>query len=84
MNHDEYFDEKVKEVKSKFAKQIKYVLKDINMSQRKLSKKCGLHPQDFYIILNDMKRNITIRSLCRIADALGCRIDIKLKKVEDI
>lgn len=80
MTYDEIIDEKVEEAKQIFIDQILDILGRSDMTQSKISHISGMTRQNVTISLH-RNNNSTLRTLCRIADALGYKIKIELEKI---
>jgi len=80
MTYDEIIDKKVEEAKQIFIDQILDILGRSDMTQSKISHISGMTRQNVTISLY-RNNNSTLRTLCRIADALGYKIKIELEKI---
>ena len=78
-DYDKDIDIKVEEVKMFFNNQVLDILEKSHMTQAKMSDICGMARQNVTLSLHK-GQNSTIRTLCRIADALGYKIKIILEK----
>lgn len=79
MTYDEIIDEKVEEAKQIFIDQILDILGRSDSNQSKISYITGMTRQNVAISLH-RRNNSTLRTLCRIADALGYNVKITLEK----
>lgn len=65
-------------VRVSILSQVNQLMADTGVSQVELANRLGITRQRVCQILAD-KNNFTIRSLVRIAAALGCRVEVTLK-----
>ena len=79
MTYDEIIDKKVEEAKQIFIDQILDILGRSDSNQSKISHITGMTRQNVTISLH-RRNNSTLRTLCRIADALGYKVKITLEK----
>ena len=81
---DYYINEKVEKIKRNFDDQIRDILKEKNITMTELSEGCkSSNFKDFSKRFNNRKLNYTIRTMCKMADVLGYKVNIKFKKIKE-